>query len=326
MAARSRAALELAGATLSHSSRTAATTEPARRRGAQATGKFESAPQSVSISRRMPEAMGSVPWVTFAPQSPRAPFSRARIPDLLLSKAPRAAGCAACRQGTRADCGANCESSDPSGRGWRPSQRSQASPRPPAPRALGCESAISWRCRRHAMTSNVTASPRSGVSSHWILRNCGCGFIGSSQPGTPFGVPSVPPIWSAEAGPTQCPSSVKRVGTPGFSPAVECKNLTFDSTPGGSCLRGSTGRVVSNCQSGDAQQVGCNSSLRGPPLTLRHEPAAGRTDAGDPVRPERHSRIQVDGTTSRSALGVFDRAGSTRLRSNRSTCIIRRAF
>lgn len=237
MAARSRAALELAGATLSHSSRTAATTEPARRRGAQATGKFESAPQSVSISRRMPEAMGSVPWVTFAPQSPRAPFSRARIPDLLLSKAPRAAGCAACRQGTRADCGANCESSDPSGRGWRPSQRSQASPRPPAPRALGCASAISWRCRRHAMTSNVTASPRSGVSSHWILRNCGCGFIGSSQPGTPFGVPSVPPIWSAEAGPTQCPSSVKRVGTPGFSPAVECKNLTFDSTPGGSCLR-----------------------------------------------------------------------------------------
>jgi hypothetical protein len=138
------------------------------------------------------KAMGSMAWITSAPQSPRAPFSRARIPDLLLSEAARAAGRAACRQGTRADCGANWESSDPSGRGWRPSQRSQASPRPPAPRALGCASAISWRCRRHAMTSNVTASPCSGVSSHWILRNCGCGFIGSSQPGTPFGLPSAP--------------------------------------------------------------------------------------------------------------------------------------
>ncbi len=87
-----------------------------------------------------------------------------------------------CRQGTRADCGADGESSEPSGRGFRPSQGSQASPRPPAPRALAYASAISWRCRRHAMASNVTAAPCSVVSSHRILRNCGRGFIGSRQP------------------------------------------------------------------------------------------------------------------------------------------------
>jgi hypothetical protein len=73
-----------------------------------------------------------------ASQSPRAPRSRAAIPDLSLSAGRRERpGAPGCRQGTRAGCDANWESSDPRGRGWWPKQRSQASPRPPAPRALG---------------------------------------------------------------------------------------------------------------------------------------------------------------------------------------------
>ena len=73
-----------------------------------------------------------------APQSPRAPCSRASIPDLLLSAGRRERpGMPGCRQGTRADCGADEKSSDPIGRGLRPSQRSQTSRRPPAPRDWG---------------------------------------------------------------------------------------------------------------------------------------------------------------------------------------------
>ncbi len=120
---------------------------------------------------------------TGQPQSPRAPCSRASIPDLLLGRRherPGAPGC--CHQGTRADCGADWESSDPRGRGWRPSQRSQASPSPRTPRALAWASAISWRCRRHAMASHVTTAPCSVMSSHRIRRNCACGFTGLRQP------------------------------------------------------------------------------------------------------------------------------------------------
>jgi hypothetical protein len=123
-----------------------------------------------------------------ASQSPRAPRSRALVPDLLLSAGRRERpGMPACCQGAWADCDADWEGSDPSSRGFRPSQRSQASPRPPAPRALGCARAISRRCRRRAMASNVMGAPCSVVSSHRIFRNCGGGFTGSNQSGTAAG-------------------------------------------------------------------------------------------------------------------------------------------
>ena len=90
--------------------------------------------------------------------------------------------------GAGAYCDADREGSDPSSRGFRPSQRSQASPRPPAPRALGCARPISWRCRRQAMASNVIGAPCSVVFSHRIFRKCGGGFIGSSQSRTAAGL------------------------------------------------------------------------------------------------------------------------------------------
>ena len=113
-----------------------------------------------------------------ASQSPRAPPQQGIGPGLIAQRgAPRAAGYAACRQGAGAHCDADREGSDPSSRGFRPSQRSQASPRPPAPRALGCASPISWRCRRQAMASNVIGAPCSLVFSHRIFRKCGGGFM-----------------------------------------------------------------------------------------------------------------------------------------------------
>ena len=118
-----------------------------------------------------------------ASQSPRAPCGRALIPDLLLSAGRRERpGLPGCRQGTRADCAARWGELAPTVRGGEPAQSSQSSPRPPAaPRALGQASAISRRCRRHAIASNVIAPPWSVFSSHWIVRNCGSGFIGSSH-------------------------------------------------------------------------------------------------------------------------------------------------
>jgi hypothetical protein len=103
--------------------------------------------------------------VTPLPQSPRAPCSRASIPDLLLSAGRRERpGCQAAVRGPELTA-VRTGSSDPSGRGWRPSQRSQTSPRPPTPRALGYASAISRRCRRQAMVSSMKAAPCFVVSS-----------------------------------------------------------------------------------------------------------------------------------------------------------------
>jgi hypothetical protein len=170
------------------------------------------------------------------------PLQQGIGPGLIAQRgAPRAAGYAACRQGAGADCDADREGSDPSSRGFRPSQRSQASPRPPAPRALGCASPISWRCRRQAMASNVIGAPCSVVSSHRIIRKCGGGFIGSSQSRTAVGLdgqalrPRLAAARFHAGSPDQGPDVVPEVESATMSPVPRCTycwpNINFRLAP-----------------------------------------------------------------------------------------------
>jgi hypothetical protein len=104
------------------------------------------------------------------------PLQQATHPGLIAWQAPtpRAAGPSrVCRQGTR---GGYFEGASLGVLGFRPSQKSQASPGWLQPRALGYSSPISLRCRRQSTALMVTVMPSLPVPSHEIVRNCGCGF------------------------------------------------------------------------------------------------------------------------------------------------------
>ena len=122
-------------------------------------------------------------YVCEARQSRAAVLSRAAVtsgplqqgidPGLIaqLSRRRERPGVPGRRQGTRADGDANWESSDPGGRGWRPSQRSQESPNSPQPVRLECRNQRASRWCRQSAALKPAGSASGCVACQRTIRN-----------------------------------------------------------------------------------------------------------------------------------------------------------